>query len=105
MRLTLETHFEGEWHYAATLEVQEDATGYQGASMDDYDLDYFVTAASAEFTAGKTVRDYRALSVRYPERLQKAPDMGRDMGASPEILERAMGRSREITDSLLAACS
>ena len=70
MRLTLETHFEGEWHYAATLEVQDDATGYQGAAIVDYDLDYFVTAASAEFAAGKTVRDYRALSVRYPVDLE-----------------------------------
>ncbi|WP_429818307.1 type II toxin-antitoxin system HipA family toxin [Ensifer sp. B1-9] len=70
MRLTLETHFEGEWHYAATLEVQDDATGYHGASIVDYDLDYFVTAASAEFAAGKTVRDYRALSVRYPVDLE-----------------------------------
>lgn len=40
--------------------------GFQGASIVDYDLDYFVTVASAEFSAGKTVRDHRALSVRYP---------------------------------------
>lgn len=66
MRLTLQTHFDGEWHHAATLELKDDAAGFQGTSIVDYDLDYFVTVASAEFSAGKTVRDHRALSVRYP---------------------------------------
>jgi len=70
MRLTLQTHFNGEWHYAATLELKDDAAGFQGASIVDYDLDYFVTVASAEFAAGKTVRDHRALSVRYPVDLE-----------------------------------
>lgn len=65
MHLTLQTHFNGEWHHAATLELKDDATGFQGASIVDYDLDYFVTAASVEFAAGKVVRDHRALSVRY----------------------------------------
>ncbi len=70
MRLTLQTHFNGDWHHAATLELQDDAAGFQGASIVDYDLDYFVTVASAEFAAGKTVRDHRALSVRYPVDLE-----------------------------------
>lgn len=70
MRLTLQTHFNGEWHYAATLELKDEAAGFQGASIVDYDLDYFVTVASAEFAAGKTVRDHRALSVRYPVDLE-----------------------------------
>lgn len=70
MRLTLQTHFDGEWHNAATLELKDDAVGFQGASIVDYDLDYFVTVASAEFSAGKTVRDHRALSVRYPVDLE-----------------------------------
>ena len=70
MRLTLQTHFDGEWHHAATLELNDDAAGFQGASIVDYDLDYFVTVASAEFAAGKTVRDHRALSVRYPVDLE-----------------------------------
>ncbi|WP_273772474.1 type II toxin-antitoxin system HipA family toxin [Brucella intermedia] len=70
MRLTLQTHFEGEWHNAAILELKDDAAGFQGASIVDYDLDYFVTVASAEFAAGKTVGDYRALSVRYPVDLE-----------------------------------
>jgi serine/threonine-protein kinase HipA len=65
MRLTLQTHFNGEWHHAATLELKDDAAGFHSASIVDYDLDYFVTVASAEFAAGKTVRDHRALSVRY----------------------------------------
>jgi serine/threonine-protein kinase HipA len=70
MRLTLQTHFNGEWHHAATLELEDEAAGFQGASILDYDLDYFVTMASAEFAAEKTVRDHRALSVRYPVDLE-----------------------------------
>lgn len=70
MRLTLQTHFDGKWHHAATLELKDDAAGFQGASIVDYDLDYFVTVASAEFSVGKTVRDHRALSVRYPVDLE-----------------------------------
>ncbi|WCJ64758.1 MULTISPECIES: type II toxin-antitoxin system HipA family toxin [Agrobacterium] len=70
MRLMLQTHFYGQWHHAATLELKDDAAGYQGASIVDYDLDYFVTVASAEFAGGKTVRDHRALSVRYPVDLE-----------------------------------
>ncbi|WP_122520515.1 type II toxin-antitoxin system HipA family toxin [Pannonibacter phragmitetus] len=70
MRLTLQTHFDGEWHYAATLELKDGAAGFLGASIADYDLDYFVSVASAEFAAGKTVRDHRALSVRYPVDLE-----------------------------------
>ncbi|MBB1250572.1 type II toxin-antitoxin system HipA family toxin [Rhizobium sp. G21] len=70
MRLTLQTHFDGEWHHAATLGLEDDASGFRGASFVDYDLDYFVTVASAEFSAGKTVRDHRALSVRYPVDLE-----------------------------------
>ncbi|WP_245267810.1 HipA N-terminal domain-containing protein [Rhizobium sp. 2MFCol3.1] len=46
------------------------AAGVQGASIVDYDLDYFVTVASAELSAGRTVQDHRALSVRYPVDLE-----------------------------------
>nr|WP_313024226.1 hypothetical protein [Brucella intermedia] len=53
MRLTLQTYFDGGWHHAATLELKDDAAGFQGASIVDYDLDYLVTVASAEFSAGK----------------------------------------------------
>ena len=70
MLLTLQTHFNGEWHHAATLDVNDNAAGFRGVSIVDYDLDYFVTVASAEFAAGKTVRDHRALSVRYPVDLE-----------------------------------
>lgn len=70
MRCTLQLHIDRKWHHAATLELKDDAAGYQGASIVDYDLDYFVTSASAEFAAGKTVRDHRALSVRYPVDLE-----------------------------------
>lgn len=70
MRLTLQIHFSGEWHQAATLEIRDDDTGYQGASIVDYDLDYFIAAASQEFALGKAVCDFRALSVRYPVDLE-----------------------------------
>jgi serine/threonine-protein kinase HipA len=70
MRLTLQTHFNGHWHDAATLELRDEAAGFEGASIVDYDLDYFITVASAAFAAGQTVRDHRALSVRYPVDLE-----------------------------------
>ena len=70
MRLTLQCHFNGAWHDAATLELKDAAAGFQGASIVDYDLDYFVTVASAEFAAGKTVHDHRALSVCCPVDLE-----------------------------------
>jgi len=64
--VTLQTHFDGAWHGAATLEIEDDAAGFQGASIVDYNLDYFVTVASGEFSAGRPVRDHRALSVNFP---------------------------------------
>lgn len=70
MQLTLQTHFDGGWHGAAMLELKDGEAGFLGASIVDYDLDYFVTVASADFSAGKTVRDHRALSVRYPVDLE-----------------------------------
>ncbi|GGA67320.1 phosphatidylinositol kinase [Nitratireductor aestuarii] len=66
MRVTLQTHFDGAWHDAATLEIEDDAAGFQGVSIVDYNLDYFVTVASAEFSAGRPDRDHRALSVNFP---------------------------------------
>ncbi|MGV1768231.1 type II toxin-antitoxin system HipA family toxin [Rhizobium rhizogenes] len=70
MRLELQIHFDNEWHQAATLEINDDNAGYQGASIVDYDLDYFVAAASQEFASGKAVCDFRALSVLYPVNLE-----------------------------------
>jgi len=66
MQLTLQTHFNGEWHHAAAVELKDDGTGFQGDSIVDYDLDYFIGVASAEFATGKTIRDHRALSVLCP---------------------------------------
>lgn len=70
MRLALQIHFDHEWHQAATLEIDDDDAGYQGASIVGYDLDYFIAAASPEFVSGKAVCDLRALSVRYPVDLE-----------------------------------
>ena len=65
MRLTLQIHFTGVWRDAATLQLQNKAAGYAGASRFDYDLDYFIAAASVDFSNGKAVCDHRALSVGY----------------------------------------
>ncbi|MEX2693268.1 type II toxin-antitoxin system HipA family toxin [Rhizobium mongolense] len=70
MRLTLQVHDNGEWRGAATLQLQDEGAGYTGASVIDYDLDYFVEAASVDFANGKAVCDHRALSVRYPVDLE-----------------------------------
>ncbi len=70
MFLTLQTHFEGEWHQAAALELKNDAAGFQGASIVDYDLDYFIRFASVDFAEGNAASDNRALSIRYPVDLE-----------------------------------
>jgi serine/threonine-protein kinase HipA len=70
MRLTIQTHFDGKWHDAATLELKDNASGFEGASIVEYDLDYFIDVASVEFAAGKPVLDNRALSVRHPVDLE-----------------------------------
>ncbi|MFK0276329.1 type II toxin-antitoxin system HipA family toxin [Ensifer sp. NPDC090286] len=70
MRLTLEIHFEGKWHEAAAIALEDNEAGYQGASLVDYDLDYFVATAARDFAIGKTVCDHRALSVRFPVDLE-----------------------------------
>jgi serine/threonine-protein kinase HipA len=38
------------------------------------------------------------------EHLRQTPTMAKDFGASPDILERAIGRCTAIADSVLAAC-
>ncbi|RDL47978.1 hypothetical protein BLJAPNOD_05204 [Ensifer sp. M14] len=70
MRLTLEIHFEGKWHEAATVALQDDEAGYQGSSVVDYDLDYFIATAARDFAVGSAVGDHRALSVRFPVDLE-----------------------------------
>ncbi len=70
MRLSLEIHYDGKWHPAATLELRNESSGYRGASVVDYDLDYFVAAAAVDFGRGQEVHDHRALSVRYPVDLE-----------------------------------
>ncbi|MBB3660681.1 serine/threonine-protein kinase HipA [Rhizobium sp. BK650] len=74
MRLALQIHFDHEWHQAATLEIKDNDAGYQGASIVDYDLDYFIAEASQEFASGEKVCDLRALSVRYPVDLENRYD-------------------------------
>ncbi|WP_337271099.1 type II toxin-antitoxin system HipA family toxin [Oryzifoliimicrobium ureilyticus] len=70
MQLSLQIHFDHEWHQAATLDIKDANAGYRGASIVDYDLDYFIAEASQAFASGETVCDFRALSVRYPVDLE-----------------------------------
>lgn len=70
MQLSLQIHGDGAWHQAATLQLDDEAAGYAGASVVDYDLDYFVAAASIDFGKGRSVCDHRALSVGYPVDLE-----------------------------------
>lgn len=65
MHLSLQIHYDGNWHQAGTLELRDEALGYRGAAVVDYDLEYYVEAASQDFSKGQAVRDRRALSVRY----------------------------------------
>ncbi|WP_245267806.1 HipA domain-containing protein [Rhizobium sp. 2MFCol3.1] len=46
----------------------------------------------------------KATLTKFAGHLRQAPAIARDMGAASDILERAMGRCIEITDSVLAAC-
>ena len=51
--------------------------------------------------------EHKALAgalTEFAEHLRHAPAIAKDLGASPDILDRAMGRCIEITDSVLAAC-
>ena len=66
MRLHLEVHTHHAWQLAATLSIESEAAGYLGPSIIDYDLDYFATFASIDFSQGLIVHDARALSVQYP---------------------------------------
>lgn len=45
-----------------------------------------------------------ATLAEFAKHLRQAPAMAKDMGASPDILDRAMGRGIEIADSVLATC-
>ena len=40
----------------------------------------------------------------FAEHLRQAPAIAKEMGASSDILDRAMGRSIEIADSVLGVC-
>lgn len=69
MELTFETFWQGEWHVAAVAKIDDGNLGYLGPSIVDYELDYFVDQAAADFQEEDSVRDARALSVNYPVNL------------------------------------
>ncbi len=47
---------------------------------------------------------FAATLAMFAEHLRRAPAMAKEMGASTNILDRAMGRCIAIADSVLAAC-
>ncbi len=47
---------------------------------------------------------FAATLAMFAEHLRQAPAMAKEMGASTNILDRAMGRCIAIADSVLAAC-
>jgi serine/threonine-protein kinase HipA len=65
MDLTFETHLRGEWYESATISIDKPNAGYSGASIVDYDIDFF-TAFAAVDAVHRPVIDARALSVNHP---------------------------------------
>ncbi|CAD7037614.1 type II toxin-antitoxin system HipA family toxin [Pseudorhizobium endolithicum] len=110
MRLTLQTYFDGERHHAATLELKDDAAGFQGASIVDYDLGGRDHLPDWKHICGELKPDPAEQSAleaelsTFAEHLRQAPTMAKDMSTPPDILDRAMGRCIAIADSVLAAC-
>lgn len=96
MRLTLRTHFHGEWHHAATLELKDDAAGFQGASIVDYDLERFVVDSMVampgmtdEWLAGRNPRKMKSFKIG--ERLRRARAAA--IYACPEALQNSVRAS------------
>ena len=65
MDLTFETHLQGAWHESATISIAAPQAGYVGASIVDYDIDFFTGFAAADGVQ-QPVIDARALSVNHP---------------------------------------
>ncbi len=70
MQLTLEIHWDGSWHEAARLTLRNEAAGYAGPSIVDYDLEYFFKLAGSGSATHAVVCDHRALSLTYPVDLE-----------------------------------
>ncbi|MCD7111388.1 HipA domain-containing protein [Rhizobium sp. DKSPLA3] len=71
MFLTFETYWHGEWHISAVARIKDQSLGYEGHSDVEYELDYFVDTAAADFHTEKPVKDARALSINYPVSLER----------------------------------
>lgn len=69
MDLTVETFWQGSWHFTAVVSLSDETRGYLGPSRVEYEIDYFANQAAAEFVDEDSIRDARALSVQYPANL------------------------------------
>lgn len=69
MRLSIETFWNGGWHAAASVTIEDEARGFTGPSIVEYDLDFFMVFAAVD-RLKKEVNDARALSVNYPVDLE-----------------------------------
>jgi serine/threonine-protein kinase HipA len=65
MDLTVETHWHGEWHESAAINIAAPDSGYVGQSIVEYDIGYFSAFSSVDGLNGPVI-DGRALSVNYP---------------------------------------
>jgi serine/threonine-protein kinase HipA len=65
MELTLETYWQGTWRESGAVALLQPDAGYLGASIVDYDIEFFSEFAAADNLHGAVV-DARALSVNYP---------------------------------------
>ena len=70
MKLTIETFWQGAWHTSANIAIPDEARGYRGPSIVDYDLDFFIRFAAADRHRNGEIRDARALSVNHPVDLE-----------------------------------
>ncbi|HZL39109.1 MAG TPA: HipA domain-containing protein [Pseudolabrys sp.] len=66
MDLTPQLYFENEWHDAASVSVEDPSGGYRGSTTVGYDMQYFLDVGSIAYSAGRSVRDARAMSVDIP---------------------------------------
>jgi serine/threonine-protein kinase HipA len=66
MELTLQLFFGNEWRDVATVSIQNPDAGYRGRTIVSYDMQYYADVGSIALSAGRPLRDARALSVAIP---------------------------------------
>lgn len=66
MIITLQTFLEDRWHDAAEVSFDLPDSGYIGAAVVSYDIDYFAERGAVDFAEGRPATDCRSVSVGYP---------------------------------------